>query len=55
MSVSFLPMLALYRLSPLRASTLPFIAVLYAAMTLDSARRHYAGRGGEWKGRIAGI
>jgi len=55
MSVSFLPMLALYRLSPLRAPTLPFIAVLYAAMTLDSARRHYAGRGGEWKGRIAGI
>jgi len=20
-------------------------------MTVDSARRHYAGRGGEWKGR----
>jgi hopene-associated glycosyltransferase HpnB len=55
MSVSFLPMLALYRLSPLRALTLPLIAVLYAAMTVDSARRHYAGRGGEWKGRIAGI
>jgi hopene-associated glycosyltransferase HpnB len=55
MSVSFLPMLALYRLSPLRAPTLPLIAVLYAAMTVDSARRHYAGRGGEWKGRIAGI
>jgi hopene-associated glycosyltransferase HpnB len=55
MSVSFLPMLRLYRLSPLRALTLPFIALLYAAMTVDSARLHYAGRGGEWKGRIAGI
>jgi hopene-associated glycosyltransferase HpnB len=55
MSVSFLPMLRLYRLSPLRALTLPVIAVLYAAMTIDSARLHYAGRGGEWKGRIAGI
>jgi hypothetical protein len=21
-------------------------------MTADSARRHYAGRGGEWKGRL---
>jgi hopene-associated glycosyltransferase HpnB len=55
MSVSFLPVLRLYRLSPLRALTLPVIAVLYAGMTIDSARRHYAGRGGEWKGRIAGI
>jgi hypothetical protein len=25
--------------------------MLYAVMTADSARRHYAGRGGEWKGR----
>jgi hopene-associated glycosyltransferase HpnB len=52
MSVTFLPMLRLYRLSPLRALALPVIAALYAAMTVDSARRHYAGRGGEWKGRI---
>jgi hopene-associated glycosyltransferase HpnB len=51
MSVSFLPMLRLYGLSPWRGPTLPGIAVLYAAMTVDSARRHYAGRGGEWKGR----
>jgi hopene-associated glycosyltransferase HpnB len=54
MSVTFLPMLRLYRLSPLRAPTLPLIALLYAAMTLDSARRYYAGRGGEWKGRTTG-
>ena len=53
MTVSFVPMLRLYRLSVLRAPGLPLIAVLYAAMTLDSARRHYAGRGGEWKGRVS--
>jgi hopene-associated glycosyltransferase HpnB len=52
MSVSYLPVLRLYRLSPLRAVWLPAIALGYAAMTADSARRHYAGRGGEWKGRI---
>jgi hopene-associated glycosyltransferase HpnB len=51
MSVTYLPMLRLYRLSLLRAPTLPLIAVLYAAMTVSSARRHHAGRGGEWKGR----
>jgi hopene-associated glycosyltransferase HpnB len=51
MSLSYLPMLRLYRLSPLRAPGLPLIALLYAAMTVDSARRHYAGRGAEWKGR----
>jgi hypothetical protein len=32
---------------------LPGIAVLYLAMTVDSARRHRAGRGAQWKGRIA--
>jgi len=44
-------MLRLYRLSPLRAPGLPLIALLYAAMTADSARRHYAGCGAEWRGR----
>jgi hypothetical protein len=51
MAASYLPMLRLYRLSPLRAPGLPLIALLYAAMTADSARRHYAGRGAEWRGR----
>src|SRR5690349_17712938 len=51
MSLSYLPMLRLYRLSPLRAPGLPLIALLYAAMTADSARRHYTGRGAEWRGR----
>lgn len=51
MSVSFWPVLRLYRLGAWRAPVLPGIALLYAVMTADSARRHYAGRGGEWKGR----
>jgi hypothetical protein len=51
MTVTNVPVLRLYRLSPLRAPALPFVALLYTAMTVDSARRHYAGRGGEWKGR----
>src|SRR6266567_2121551 len=51
MSLSYLPMLRLYRLSPLRAPGLPLIALLYAAMTADSARRHHTGRGAQWRGR----
>jgi hopene-associated glycosyltransferase HpnB len=51
MTLSYLPVLRLYRLSPLRALCLPVIALLYTAMTVDSARRHRRGRGGEWKGR----
>jgi len=52
MAMTYLPMLRLYRLSPLRAPSLPLIASLYAAMTADSALRHLRGRGGEWKGRL---
>ena len=51
MSLSYLPMLRLYRLSPLRAPSLPLIALLYAGMTADSARRHHTGRGAQWRGR----
>ena len=54
MSVTYVPILRLYRLSPARAPGLPLIAALYATMTADSARRHFAGRGGEWKGRLIG-
>jgi len=31
---------------------LPAIAAIYVAWTLDSALRHWRGRGGEWKGRM---
>ena len=34
---------------------LPAAAVLYMAMTLDSVRRHRAGEGGRWKGRIQAV
>jgi hopene-associated glycosyltransferase HpnB len=50
-TVSYLPVLRLYRLSWWRAPGLPLAALLYAAMTADSARRHRGGRGGAWKGR----
>jgi hopene-associated glycosyltransferase HpnB len=53
MAISQGPVLRLYGLSPLRGLGLPAIATLYAAMTVDSARRHAAGRGGSWKGRVA--
>jgi hopene-associated glycosyltransferase HpnB len=53
MSISYVPVLRLYRLGPWRAPLLPAVALLYAAMTIDSARRHWLGRGGAWKGRTA--
>jgi hopene-associated glycosyltransferase HpnB len=53
MTASYVPMLRFYRLSPLRAPALPLIALLYAAMTADSARRHYSGRAVSWRGRAA--
>ena len=53
MTLSYVPMLHFYRLSALRAPGLPLIAVLYAAMTADSARRHYSGRAVSWRGRAA--
>jgi hypothetical protein len=53
MAASFVPMLRLYRLSPFRAAGLPLVALLYAAMTVDSARRHYSGRAVSWRGRTA--
>jgi hopene-associated glycosyltransferase HpnB len=52
MTISYWPTIRLYRLSPLWAFTLPFIAVLYTLMTADSALRHLQGRGGAWKGRV---
>jgi hopene-associated glycosyltransferase HpnB len=51
MAVSYLPVLLLSRLSPAWALCLPAIGLLYTAMTVSSALRHKAGRGGEWKGR----
>jgi hypothetical protein len=44
-------MLRYYRVWPGAALLLPFTAALYAAMTVDSARRHLFGAGVAWKGR----
>jgi hopene-associated glycosyltransferase HpnB len=51
MALTHTSVLRLYGLSLWRAPCLPVIALIYTAMTVDSARRHRVGRGGEWKGR----
>ncbi|MBM3582364.1 MAG: glycosyltransferase, partial [Alphaproteobacteria bacterium] len=51
MAVAYAPTVRLYGLAPAYTLTLPLAGVLYALMTLDSARRHWAGKGGGWKGR----
>lgn len=51
MGIAFAPTLRLYRMSPAHGLTLPLAGVLYTLMTADSARRHWVGRGGGWKGR----
>jgi hopene-associated glycosyltransferase HpnB len=52
MSACFLPVLRLYRLTPLWAPALPAIALFYMGATVHSAVKFWTGRGGEWKGRI---
>ncbi|MFF6882928.1 glycosyltransferase [Streptomyces sp. NPDC012421] len=52
MAGTYLPMLRYYGRSPWAAPLLPFTAFLYLLMTVDSAVRHYRGRGGAWKGRV---
>jgi hopene-associated glycosyltransferase HpnB len=51
MAATFVPMLRYYDQPVVLAFTLPFTATLYLAMTVDSARRHWLGRGAAWKGR----
>jgi hopene-associated glycosyltransferase HpnB len=48
---TFVPMVRYYRQPAVAALLLPGTAMLYLGMTLDSARRHRAGRGAAWKGR----
>jgi hopene-associated glycosyltransferase HpnB len=52
MIVSYMPVLRLYRLSPLWALALPAAAVFYVGATFHSAVKYWSGRGGQWKGRI---
>ncbi|MEV7086045.1 glycosyltransferase [Streptomyces sp. NPDC093085] len=51
MTGTYIPILRYYRLSLWLAPLLPFTALLYLLMTVDSAVRHYRGRGAAWKGR----
>lgn len=51
MTGTYMPMLGYYRQSLWLAPLLPFTAVLYLLMTVDSAVQHYRGRGAAWKGR----
>ncbi|MER7106852.1 glycosyltransferase [Streptomyces sp. NPDC000229] len=51
MAGTYVPMLRYYRQSLWQALVLPFTASLYLCMTVDSAVRHYRGRGAAWKGR----
>jgi hopene-associated glycosyltransferase HpnB len=51
MTGTFLPMLRYYREPLWTAPLLPFTALLYLLMTVDSAVQHYRGRGAAWKGR----
>jgi hopene-associated glycosyltransferase HpnB len=54
MIATYVPMIRYYGLRWPWALTLPLAAAVYAAMTVDSARRHWRGRGVEWKGRQVG-
>jgi hopene-associated glycosyltransferase HpnB len=52
MIVSYIPVLRLYRLSPLWTLALPVAAVFYMGATFHSAVKYWSGEGGQWKGRI---
>jgi hopene-associated glycosyltransferase HpnB len=53
-AASFAPTLALYGRRLILALALPAAGILYAAMTFDSARRHWRNEGATWKGRAGG-
>jgi hopene-associated glycosyltransferase HpnB len=52
MVISYIPVLRLYRLSPLWALALPLAAIFYVGAAFHSAWKYWTGRGGEWKGRV---
>lgn len=51
MATAYRPTLRHYGIGAARAWTLPLAGLLYTAMTVGSAVRHWRGRGGQWKGR----
>jgi hopene-associated glycosyltransferase HpnB len=52
MTLSYVPVLRLYRLNPLWTLALPLAAIFYVGATFHSAWKYWTGHGGEWKGRI---
>jgi hopene-associated glycosyltransferase HpnB len=52
MALTYIPTLRNYGQPVWWAPLLPLIALFYLAATIDSARRHLLGKGGEWKGRL---
>lgn len=54
MVFAYRPTIAYFALPAAWALTLPASALLYLAMTVDSARRYWFGRGSHWKGRDYG-
>jgi hypothetical protein len=54
MAVAYVPTVRYYRQPAAMTLTLPIASLLYLGMTLDSARRHWWGRGSRWKGRDYG-
>ncbi|CAJ96949.1 Glycosyltransferase, catalytic subunit of cellulose synthase and poly-beta-1,6-N-acetylglucosamine synthase [Cupriavidus necator] len=51
MTLAYLPMLREYRQPAWLAPLLPVTALFYLGATIDSARRYWLRRGGQWKGR----
>jgi hopene-associated glycosyltransferase HpnB len=51
MTITYLPTVRFYGLSPLWALLLPAAATFYSFATSLSAVRYWLGRGGQWKGR----
>jgi len=51
MTITYLPTIRFYRLSPLWAPVLPVAAAFYSYATCLSAMRYWLGHGGQWKGR----
>jgi hopene-associated glycosyltransferase HpnB len=54
MAFAYRPTIAYFALPVAWALTLPAAALLYLAMTVDSARRYWFGQGSRWKGRDYG-
>ncbi len=51
MTISYYPTIQFYRCPGIYALALPLIGLMYNLMTINSAWRHWQGKGGQWKGR----